>query len=421
MPAAPSAPVDAGPPPSRLKVIARKIWWLHSFGALSIGVGVMLFARAGLAYADKLLIALCGSWLLVFIALRFIVGPANRKPDEHLVRKGVRLATNYVIKQFYQQMFFFLVPFYASSATWALGSWNWWLAPILLMCAVISTMDLVFDNFIMERRWLASVMYGLALFAMINVLLPLIAGLTHFESLLAAAALTPTAVALLSFSVGSVLSPQGLLLTIAATAGLLGGVWYGRQFVPPAPMAMTEAAVGHGTYSNYECLPPSKHVLRQNQLDGLRCGALLREPGGVHDALVHVWKHGPEVVARIVPEKLDCDGPDLVVFRSALPRAQLPADPRGPWTCVVETEQGQLVGMRRFEVVGIDGTPKGEAEGAPPAIDAGAPDAGARDAGADAAPIAAPLDAPLDALAPDAAVVADAPLTPDAAPLVDAP
>ena len=409
MPAAPSAgaPEPAGPPPSKLKVIARKIWWLHSFGALSIGVGVMLFARAGLAYADKLLIALCGSWLLVFIALRFISGPANRRPDEHVVRKGVRLATNYVIKQFYQQMFFFLVPFYASSATWALGSWNWWLAPILLVCAVISTMDLVFDNFIMERRWLASVMYGLALFSMINVLLPVIAGLTHFESLLAAAALTPTAVALLSFSVGSVLSPQGLLLTIAATGALVAGVWYGRAFVPPAPMAMTEAAVGHGTYSNYECLPPSKHVLRQNQLDGLRCGALLREPGGVHDALVHIWKHGHDVVARIVPEKLDCDGPDVVVFRSALPKAQLPADPRGQWTCIVETEQGQLVGMRRFEVVGADGKPKGEGAETPTATDAGvtATDAGVRDAGAPAA------DAPA---LPDAAPVLDA------APLVDA-
>src|SRR5215475_5010493 len=105
---------------SRFAGLGRKLWWLHSFGGLTISLSMMLLSRAGLAYAVKLLVALIGSWCLVFIALRFIVGPANRKPDEHFVRKGVRLVTNYIIKQFYQQMFFFLVPLYASSATWAI-------------------------------------------------------------------------------------------------------------------------------------------------------------------------------------------------------------------------------------------------------------------------------------------------------------
>ncbi len=106
------------PPPSLFRRIIRKAWWLHSGFALSFGVGVMLFARAGLAYADKVMMALFLSWALMFIALRFIVGPANRREDENMIRKGVRVATNYIIKQFYQQMFFFLVPLYASSATW---------------------------------------------------------------------------------------------------------------------------------------------------------------------------------------------------------------------------------------------------------------------------------------------------------------
>src|SRR5882724_1028079 len=139
----------------------------------------MLFARAGLAYADKVLVALLASWLLLFVALRFITGPANRKDDERVMRKGLRVATNYVIKQFYQQMFFFLTPLYASSATWSLSSFNWWLAPVLLGCAVLSTMDLVFDNFVMEHRLLASAMYGVAMFALLNVLLPLVAKIDH--------------------------------------------------------------------------------------------------------------------------------------------------------------------------------------------------------------------------------------------------
>src|SRR5690606_16358141 len=154
-------------PRSRFQRLMKQVWWLHSFGALAFGVGVMLFARKGLEHADKVLTVLGLSWLLVFIAFRFIVGAANTSPDERKVKKGVRLLTNYVIKQLYQQMFFFLVPLYASSATWSLTSFNWWLVPLLLCFAVLSTMDLVFDNFIMEHRIIASTMYGFCVFGVL--------------------------------------------------------------------------------------------------------------------------------------------------------------------------------------------------------------------------------------------------------------
>jgi len=350
--AAPPDPAAAVslPPPGKLKRLVQRIWWFHSFFALFFGVGVMLFARNGLAHADKLLMALFVSWLVMFIALRFIVGPANRKEKEHVARKGVRVVTNYIIKQFYQQMFFFLTPLYASSATWSTSSWNWWLAPVLLVCAVVSTMDLVFDNFIMERRLLASAMYGLAMFALLNVMLPLVVGLDHFTGLVIAAAATPASVAVLSFSIKQVLSPQGALLTVTLTGALLGGVWVGRRFIPPVPLAMTETAIGHGTHSSYECLPPSKHVLRSNQLDGLRCGSLLREPGGLKETVVHVWRHDGTIIDKITPTRVPCDG-EGDVFVSTLPLERLPANPMGKWSCTTETYGGQLVGIRKFEVL----------------------------------------------------------------------
>lgn len=346
----PGAPPQ--PPPSLLRRLVRKAWWLHSGFALAFGVGVMLFARAGLDYADKVMIALLGSWLLMFIALRFIVGPANRREQENALRKGVRVATNYVIKQFYQQMFFFLTPLYAMSATWSLASWNWWLPPLLLVCAVASTMDLVFDNFIMERRLLASAMYGLAMFAMLNVMLPLLLGVDHLTGLIVAAAATPASVALLSFSIRTVLSPQGALLTIGMTAALLAAVWYGRRVIPPAPLAMPETAVGHGTEGGYECLPGSKHEIRVDQLDGLRCGSMLREPGGIKEPVVHVWTHrGKRILPPIKPNQLQCDAADATVFRSYFPQDKLPADPTGKWSCATYTVGGQLVGVRKFKVV----------------------------------------------------------------------
>jgi len=349
--AGPRAITEPPPPPSRLRRVLRRLWWAHSVFALSFGAGVMLFARAGLAHADKIMIALLASWLVMFLALRFIVGPANRRDQETMARRGVRVATNYVIKQFYQQMFFFLTPLYASSATWSLASWNWWLAPLLLICAVVSTLDLVFDNFVMERRMLASAMYGLALFGVLNVMLPLVAELDHRTSLIVAAAATPASVALLSFSVRQVASPAGALGVAVATAGLLAAVWYGRALIPPAPLAMVEATVGHGTIGSYECLPGSKHQIRSDQVDGLRCGSMLREPGGLKEDVVHLWTHHGRELARLTPERLRCNDGDGVVFRSFFPLADLPPDPTGPWTCTTMTVGGQLVGVRKFTIV----------------------------------------------------------------------
>jgi hypothetical protein len=362
------------PAPSSWRRLMRRLWWFHSFFALSFGAGVMLFARAGLAHADKIMIALFASWLVMFVALRFIVGPANRREQETITRRGVRVATNYLIKQFYQQMFFFLTPLYASSATWSLASWNWWLAPLLLVCAVISTMDLVFDNFVMERRLLASAMYGLAMFGVLNVMLPLVAGLDHRTGLVIAAGAAPAAVALLSVSLRQVVSPHGALLVVVVTGGLLGAMWYGRKFIPPVPLAMLETAVGHGTIGSYECLPGSKHQIRANQIDGLRCGSMLREPGGLKEDVIHIWSRRGQEVARVAPEHMRCNDGDGEVFRSFFPMSEMPADPTGRWACTTMTEGGQLVGVRKFEIVTADGRSVEDAAPVP------------SDAGVDAAP-----------------------------------
>jgi len=400
------------PPPSRLRRLLRRLWWVHSCFALSFGAGVMLFARAGLAHADKIMIALFASWLVMFVALRFIVGPANRRDQETIARRGVRVATNYLIKQFYQQMFFFLTPLYASSATWSLVSWNWWLAPVLLICAVVSTLDIVFDNFVMERRLLASAMYGVAMFGVLNVMLPLVAGLDHRSGLVLAAAATPISVALLSFSLRQVVALRGALLISAATAGLLIAVWYGRQFVPPAPLAMLETAVGHGTMGSYECLPGSKHQIRVNQIDGLRCGSMLREPGGLKEDVIHIWSRRGQELARVTPEHMHCNDGDGEVFRSLFPMGEMPPDPTGMWTCTTMTVGGQLVGVRKFEIVKPDAKPDAKPDSKPDAGLHAKPDAKPSKT---APPHDASMIAPVDAGADAPAVPQDDAIAPDAA------
>ena len=369
----PADVVASAAPVSGLRRIMQKIWWLHSFFALGFGVVVMAFARKGLVHADKVLIALVASWMLIFVAFRFIVGPANRKPDERFVKKGVRLVTNYVIKQMYQQMFFFLVPLYASSAMWSIDSWNWWIVPLLLLCAVLSTMDLVFDNFIMEHRNIAAGMYGLCMFAVLNLLLPLSFHFAHFVSLMIAAVITPTAVALLSYPLKSVFSSRGISLVMLSTVILAAGCFMGRQFVPPAPMAMPAGGIGHGTPGSYECVPGPLVQTSPDKLDQLRCVSEITEPGGINDDIVHVWMHRGKELARVTPSLMkQCRGH---VLRSKLGTAAMPDDATGRWQCRIETEEGQLIGLRSFRVRAEDeaalGTASDTGSDAGRAFDAG--------------------------------------------------
>jgi hypothetical protein len=231
---------------------------------------------------------------------------------------------------------------------WSLQSPNWWIVPLLLLCAVLSTMDLVFDNFIMEHRVIAAGMYGLCMFAVLNLLLPLSFHVPHFVALMVAGVITPTAVALLSYPLGTVLSSRGLSLVGLCTVSLAAACYLGRQFVPPAPMAMPAGGVGHGIPGSYECVPGPMRETSVDKLDGLRCVSEVTEPGGINDGIVHVWMHRGRELARTTPSQMpECRGH---VLRSQLGGGAMPKDATGKWSCRIETEEGQIIGLRSFVV-----------------------------------------------------------------------
>jgi hypothetical protein len=178
-----------------------------------------------------------------------------------------------------------------------------------------------------------------------------VARLPHFHALLVAAAATAPAVALLTFRVRTVFSLGGLALTLLAAAGLTAGAWFGRVAVPPAPMALSAGAVGHGGLAEYEGLPGRKSRIRASQLERLRCGSELTSPGAIVDSTVHLWTFRGRTLARLVPAEVADEDPRSTLLRSFFPAAAMPRDPVGRWTCRVETADGQLVGVMPFEVI----------------------------------------------------------------------
>jgi hypothetical protein len=84
-----------------------------------------------------------------------------------------------------------------------------------------------------------------------------------------------------------------------------------------------------------------------------------------------VWTHNGRELVSLTPAKLEaCDG-DGVVYRSEFPDGLMPTDPTGKWACTTFTLHRQLVGVRKFRVVGKDATIVDENAAPPP--DAGVP------------------------------------------------
>jgi hypothetical protein len=273
--------------------------------------------------------------------------PQHEAPD---TKTRVRFfVMTYALKNLYQGMLFFLLPFYWKSMTG--DSANVWFCLMLGACAVLSTLDIVFDRVLMRFRWLASVFHGFTLFACCNLVIPALFPDTRtLVSLLAAAAIA--VVSFWTFHVTKRALTQKLYIgifvgTVAAGMGL---AYVARAAVPPVPMYVSSAGVGPKQLPDGR-LAMEVTTLHPEVIKELVAVTDVVVPGGKGDRLRHVWRHVGVIVHRTTEETSKIAGPKGVVrLRSSLTAEDLPADLLGEWSVDVETDDGQLVGRTEFEV-----------------------------------------------------------------------
>lgn len=334
---------------------------MHSTYALGLGVGVMLLASKGFAHARWLTISLGAVWVILMVFFRIYGSGTHRVPLDATATKLRFFVMTYVLKNMYQGMLFFLLPFYWRSATW--GSSNQWFVVALGICAFLATLDVVFDHILMRWKVAASLFYLFTLFAATNLVIPALLPRTPVHgSLLAAAAVAHVAFWTLHMRPAALFRPLplvGLLLTGAAATF---GVHSARRFIPPASLWVEHGGIGPSL------LPDGRLAIEASRMHvdvvaELHCVADVAAPAGLGDALTHVWRHaGVEVYRRedLPPEASGHQG--IVRTRSNLLPAEVTLTPAGPWTVDILTPQGQLVGRLGFEVLAGPGPQKPRAE-----------------------------------------------------------
>jgi hypothetical protein len=329
----------------------RKLWWLHSTYALALGIGVLIFAQKGFDRARWLSVSVGVAWLLVVVFFRlFGSGRAQTPVHEADTRAKVRFyAMSYVLKNLYQGMLFFLLPFYYKSTSF--DSPNAFFIFLLAMCALISTLDLVFDKVVLKWSVLASLLHGITLFGCLNLVVPaLFPEVRTLYALLCAAFLTAVAFWTIHVRVASLKRKRVLALIAVSLAASVYLAWVGRKVIPPVPMYVAHAAVGPGTLPDGR-LTMEVRSLHSTMVEELSCVTDVVAPGGKVDKLHHVWKLNGHEVHRSIEDTSRVDAPERMVrFRSALYGQHLPQQTVGHWSVDVETEDAQLVGRAYFDV-----------------------------------------------------------------------
>ena len=361
-----TAPAADAPPPARglrglfarvrgfLARHERVLWWMHSLYALGLGLSVVAFAQKGFEQARWLLLSGGGTWLILLFLSWLQRWQETREPlPEGTVVPGHRrwgfLAVTYVLKNLYQGMLFFALPFYFKSSSF--DSANVTMLVLLGAFALLSTLDVVFDKVIVKKTALASIFHGVTLFACINLITPAVFLETRSSTALVLAALVSACGATSLHLVRRPVPWRLAVVLVIVASGVAAGVAYAaRRYVPPVPMHLSYARIGPGILDSGK-LTMEVTSLDRSVLSDVYCVTDVVLPGGKHENFVHVWRHEGEVVFESDEAMARVPGPEGGIrLRSVLPRQKLPAKVTGKWTVDVETLDNRLIGRARFTV-----------------------------------------------------------------------
>ncbi len=321
----------------------EKLWWLHSLYALGLGVGFMWLGKRNFTYLRIAVFHIGFIWLSSLLLPKLAKNP-------RLSRRGaapLRLVVNYLNKNLYQQMLFFALPIYYASAT--PSSLNIVFVALVGLSALLSTLDVIYDRHLAAKRGLTAGFFAFNLFALINVMLPILWSVSN-----TLATRVSAVAAFLGFlTLGYPESPsfkRRAALIVASAVLILGGEEAGRSLIPPAPLRLGGVVLGAGFDRESLSVVAPLSELKTGGPARFYGLASIKAPLGLRETLQHRW---------YLNDKLVCASPFYSVvggreagFRlwtsctfASIPRgAELRLDLR--------TEGGQLVGRARWYQAG---------------------------------------------------------------------
>ncbi len=315
--------------------------WGVSLASLLLGLATLLVFRRGLPHVGWIV-----GYLLLLCVLIAVVAEVRVSAETRRRRLALE-ALEYTIQTLCHNLLLFVLPAYYASAT--LTSANGAFLAAVAAGALLTAVDPWYRACVAPRAWAKHALLGLAVFAALNVALPLVR-VRPILALEGAAALAALALAPVFRRGGEIPWRRAHARAAALAVVALLAAWAGRALVPPAPLFLARAAMAREV-SRLEPVDERRGAVPAATVadwGGVAAYTAVHAPAGLSQAIEHVWRRDGQVVARIPLSPVQ--GGRAEGFRTWSRRTDLTPPLAGRYTVDVITASGQLIGRLRFTV-----------------------------------------------------------------------
>jgi hypothetical protein len=316
--------------------------WAVSIASLVGGLVTLFVFRRGVPGVG---------WIVGYIVVLWLLFTLLTQTRARLLARGRRLwllAGEYTVQTLYHGLLLFVLPGYFACTTFDAVTLPFFL--LLTVAALVTTIDPWYRALVHPYPWVGRGLFAVALFAGLNLALPLV-GMPPAWALLTSAALAGVGLT------PALVEPAGSwprALARGAIAGVAATllVWLGRPAVPPAPLQLLRATLARDV-ANLDPVEPVGGRIPAAMLaawGGLAAFTPVVAPEGLRQPIVHVWRHDGRAVSTVTLPTAVVGG-RAAGFRTFSRKTDFPPDARGRWSVDVLTASGQLIGRLRFTVV----------------------------------------------------------------------
>jgi len=324
----------------RILELMKRYPGVIALGGFVSGVGSFMLVDRQQSLATWITIIMLVSWLWLMLEnslTRLFTKVFKREIPQPLLR--------YATQMIHQESLFFVLPFFFITTTW--NSSQLIFTGLLTIAALISITDPLYYKWLAPRRWAFLALHTLTLFAALLTALPVIVHLTTDQSFKLALGIAM----LLSFpslaSIFPIRTVRNALAILCITLGIGAAGWVLRSWVPPATLWMTEVAISTQVEDRTPGASLKQVSAAQIRSNGLYAYTAINAPRGLDERIYHVWQFNGKEVDRIA---LDIHGGRKEGYRAWTHKQNFPDNPTGKWQVRVLTENGQMIGVLRFEV-----------------------------------------------------------------------
>jgi Family of unknown function (DUF5924) len=339
----------------------KVLWILHSVWALTFGILIIIFFSGDFAQVKKLSLYLMALFFLLIVFDRLSAYKVTTDREKKGVKKlihyvgkkkaGVKMILNYVMKNMYQGLYFFMLPFYWEATV--LGSQNMIFTLLVGVLAILATQDLIFDHWLMEKKPLRAGFYAICLFASFNLLLPLFLPLPTKYTVVMASFFASLAFVMLHYP-RWIMKKGYLRWVILGSSILAGGCFMIRSVVPPAPYKISKTVIT-AIKPNAKKPPRYDGVFRIHEKDmdtkEIFCVHILESPINPLDAFHHVWTRNTRFIKKKRLRKQIISVGRYLIWSSIKHSETGSAKVDGDWEVKLFTGGGQILKKRSFLVV----------------------------------------------------------------------